>query len=353
MERVLLNVIGGSSRKLTCQPMSSADLDAWTLHVQSQSIEKSTASCYATGARDYLNFCSSHNLPIDPTPQTLSKYIAFTSKFIASGSKYLSGAGYFLRNIYPDFDSNRAHPLVTSAIKGAKKIRADPIHHKLPLRLSHLSSFVTRARTSNDYDDLLFATLMSCAFYACHRSGELVIKTKALLDWRKIVKRSSLRFSNGYASYDLPYHKTDRFFTGSQVMFAHHDVADPVKLLYQYTSRRDAIHGARFVLFLRHDGSLPTRAWFDSKLSSFLDKSYGGHSPRAGGATFYASLGLSEDVIMAIGRWTSQAWKTYLRDNPSVQAELQLAFLNRKHNISVAHTCRSHTRPRGRSHRVW
>lgn len=133
MERVLLKVIGGLSRKTIRQPMSSSDLDAWTLHVQTESIEKSTASCYAMGARDYLNFCLAHNLPIDPTPQTLSKYIAYTSKFIASGLKYFSGAGHFLRNIYSDFDVNRAHPLVKSAIKGAKKIRADPVHRKLPL----------------------------------------------------------------------------------------------------------------------------------------------------------------------------------------------------------------------------
>lgn len=145
MEQVLLNVLGESSRKTARQPMSSADLDAWTLHVQSESIEKSTASCYSTGARDYIAFCSSHNLPIDPTPQTLSKYIAFTSRYIASGPKYLSGVGHFLRNIYPDFDTNRAHPLVKAAIRGSKKIRADPIHRKLPLRPLHLERFVTQA----------------------------------------------------------------------------------------------------------------------------------------------------------------------------------------------------------------
>lgn len=177
---------------------------------------------------------------------------------------------------------------------------------------------MSRARSSNDFDDLLFATLMSCAFYACHRSGELVIKSKSFLDWRKVIKRFFLRFSHGYASYDLPYHKTDRFFTGSQVMFAHHDIADPVKLLQQYMSRRDSLHGARFALFLRYDGSVPTCSWFDLKLSSFVDRSYGGHSARASGATFYASLGLSENIIMAIGRWTSKAWKSYLRDNSSV-----------------------------------
>jgi len=60
-----------------------------------------------------------------------------------------------------------------------------------------------------------------------------------------------------------------------------------------------------------------------------FDWSFGGHSLRAGGATYFASLGLSEDVIQALGRWSSQAWKVYIHDNPTVRAELQLSSLRR------------------------
>ena len=49
-----------------------------------------------------------------------------------------------------------------------------------------------------------------------------------------------------------------------------------------------------------------------------------GHSPQAGGGTFYASLGLSEDIIQALGRWSSEAWKIYIHNNPTIHAELQL-----------------------------
>ena len=104
-------------------------------------------------------------------------------------------------------------------------------------------------------------------------------------------------------------------------------VADPVLLLRAYVVRRDAFHGAKLPLFICRDGSLPTRSWFDSKFFSLLDRSFGGHSARAGGATFYSSLGLSEDIIQAIGQWTSQSWEIYIRDNPTVRAELHLAAL--------------------------
>ena len=333
MEGVLLSALGGHgkftrSSHARHRPMDLRDLDHRTLWLQANSIEKSTVKGYTTGARDYLRFCLAHSLPIDPTPQTLSRYIAYTSRFVASGPKYLTGVRHFLSAMYPNFDANRSHPLVTSVIRGSKKIRADPVSRKLPLRLHHLSTFLSRAHSSTSYDDLLFITMLACCFYGCHRIGELVQKNdKSLFDWRKIIKRSSLIFSNGRAQYRLPYHKSDPFYRGTDVLFTPQDVADPVALLATYVSRRDKLHGATASLFLREDGSHPSRSWFESKFFSVLDRSFGGHLARAGGATYYASLGLSEDVIQALGRWSSLAWKIYIRENPIIRAELQLAAI--------------------------
>ena len=327
MEGVLLSTLGELAPRSARPPSSLKDLDARVLHLQSYALEKSTVKGYSTGIRDYARFCRIHHLSLDPTPQTLSRYIAFSSLSVASGPKYLTGARHFLHDLYPAFDDNRASPIVQATIRGSKKVRADPVHRKLPIRIEHLLSFIAVARSTGNYDDLLFATIMACCFYGCHRSGELVLKSKKDVDWRKIIKRSSLHFSPGYAGYRLPYHKTDPFFRGTDILFSNQDSANPVMLLQEYVPRRDVVHGARRALFLREDGSHPTRAWFDAKLFSYVDRSFGGHSPRAGGATFYASLGLSETIIMALGRWSSEAWKIYIRDNPCVRAALQLAAL--------------------------
>ncbi|KAF6745770.1 hypothetical protein DFP72DRAFT_823747, partial [Ephemerocybe angulata] len=69
------------------------------------------------------------------------------------------------------------------------------------------------------------------------------------------------------------------------------------------------------------------RSWFDVRFFALLNHDYGGHSLRSGGATFLASLGLPEDVIMAMGRWSSQAWRIYVRENPAVRAEIILALM--------------------------
>ena len=158
--------------------------------------------------------------------------------------------------------------------------------------------------------------------------GELITKTdKSLFDSQKIIKQSSLIFTNKHAQYRLPYHKADPFFHGSDIVFSQHDVADPVQLLKSYTSMHDTHHGPRLPLFLCEDGSLPNWSWFDKKFFKFLSHDFGGHSAHASGATYYASLGLSDSIIQALGQWSSTAWKIYIHDNPH-QENMKLLSLD-------------------------
>src|SRR5271155_3376038 len=124
MERLLLAALGEQSirPRIARTSLSLSSLDERTLHLQSHAIELSTTKAYATGAHDYINFWIQFSLPLTPTPETLSCYIAYTSLSIASGPKYLSGARHFLVDLYPEFDANRSHPLVQAAIRGFKKL---------------------------------------------------------------------------------------------------------------------------------------------------------------------------------------------------------------------------------------
>ncbi|KIM83057.1 hypothetical protein PILCRDRAFT_88310 [Piloderma croceum F 1598] len=211
---------------------------------------------------------------------------------LVSGLKYLM-------DIYPDFNASHSHPLVQAAINGSKKACADPVCQKLPLWPAHLKAFLQKARLMRKYDDLLFAVILACCFYGCHCTGELVIKSdKHLFDWKKIIK----------------------FYSSTDVLFIEQDVTSPVLLLHD-------IHDVHAVLLVCEDGSIPDQSWFDTNFFGMLDCTYRGHSARAGGAAFYVSLGLSEDVIQALRCWSSQAWKIYIRDNPSIRAEYQLALL--------------------------
>jgi len=89
--------------------------------------------------------------------------------------------------------------------------------------------------------------------------------SKDLFDWQKIIKCSSLTFPPGQAQYHLPYHKGDPFYHGTDILFSHQEVADPVTLLHEYVKQCDSVHGAHLALFLREDSSHPTRSWFDAQ----------------------------------------------------------------------------------------
>jgi len=155
--------------------------------------------------------------------------------------------------------------------------------------------------------------MLLCCFYSCHKIGKLVLKNdKSLFDWRKVIKCSSLIFSNGHIQYCLPYHKSNPFYHGTDVLFTPQDITDPVALLTDYVSHHEKLHGATASLFLCKDGSHPSWSWFDSKFFSVLDHSFGRHSACARGATYYASLGC----------WSSSAWNIYIRENPIIHAEL-------------------------------
>lgn len=225
----------------------------------------------------------------------------------------LTGMRHFLKDLYPDFDANRAHPLVSSTIWGSKKARADPVVRKLPLCLAHLQSFLNVAHCTGTYNDFMFIVLLTCTFYGCHRMGELVQKNdRSLFDWRKIIKRASLTFESWHAQYCLPYHKGDPFYRGSDVIVTTQDVTDPVSLLWNYIQLRDGLHGAKAALFLCEDGTHPTHSWFELKFFAVLEHQVGGHSPCTGYATFLASLGIAESIIQAVGQWSLEAWKIYI-----------------------------------------
>ena len=50
--------------------------------------------------------------------------------------------------------------------------------------------------------------------------------------------------------------------------------------------------------------------------SAIHDHDIAGHSLRAGGATFFAAAGWPDDRIQALGRWSSEAFRIYIRKHP-------------------------------------
>ncbi len=203
------------------QPWSPEKLIHEQALALSLAIDPSTQKCYGSACNAYLTFVRSHNLPVDPTPDTLSFFIVFMSHHISprSVASYLSGIVNQLEPFFPDVRAARTSHLVTRTLKGCLKLKAHPVTQKRALTISDLHVLLTFYKTLTFHDDLLFLSLFLTAFFGLMWLGELVFSDdKTLRDWRKITRRSSVIVAPGHYEFTLPAHKADRFFEGNRIL---------------------------------------------------------------------------------------------------------------------------------------
>lgn len=295
----------------------------------SHSLAESTKTKYISALNSFLAFCIRESLPPVPTVESLSLYVADACRHISDRTHkplapdtvdtYLSGIASSFENLYPNVRQITNHPQVRKTLKGCKIQFSVPVVRKDPLTLRDLVrvSFTSTA----SYDDLLFIAMLLTGFHGLHRLGEISIPDVVRYrNPRKIINRGSFSFSacGKYAKYLLPHCKTDPYFRGSQVIIASCAVtgACAVSALKSYLLRRDARFPLSSPLFLTVHGISPTRSWFLRFFRRFFDLNKSGHSMRSGGATTFAQAGLPLEHIQDMGRWSSDAFKIYVRDHP-------------------------------------
>ncbi|KZV79149.1 hypothetical protein EXIGLDRAFT_586385, partial [Exidia glandulosa HHB12029] len=247
-----------------------------------------------------------HDMPPDPTPDTLSFFAVYMSHFInpKSVQSYLSGICHSLEPLHPTVRAARNSDIVKRTLTGCIKLSTKQTTRKSPLSVADLSRMKSKYEPNGSFDDILWLAILFSGFNALHRLGELVWPdTVAEQDYRKVIPSSSLRWGNTprrFYSYTLPGHKGNRFFEGNTVMITQRtDGANAVPIMENYTSLRTANPKTRFhpALFVRENGSIPTRAWFIRRLRTNFGADYAGHSVRSGGATDLALRGIPDSSI--------------------------------------------------------
>ncbi|KAJ6468716.1 hypothetical protein DFH09DRAFT_1480147, partial [Mycena vulgaris] len=242
-----------------------------------------------------------HNFEIKPTPETLSLYVVYMSHHIdpRSVDKYLSGISSELEPFYPEVRQSRKSMLVSRTLKGCKRMLSRPIHRKQPLSRTQLQEILDRLPPTPSHDDLLFVVMLLTGFYGLLRLGELTSPdTPALRNPSKWTLRSSVEWIPEGFAFWLRSHKTDSTFEGSRVVIRHHSRVSAVPVFHRYLDRRDALFPFHPFLWVKADGSVPTRSWFMRRLRRLIPNSnYAGQSLRAGGATALAEDGVPYHLI--------------------------------------------------------
>ncbi|KAF7984093.1 hypothetical protein HWV62_17670 [Athelia sp. TMB] len=289
-------------------------------------IDRTTSITYSSALQSYLTFCRSHSFPINPTPDTLSFYTVYMSHHIKPSlvDSYLSGICNQLEPFYPDVREVHHHRLVTRTLRGCKKIRAVATIRKRPLRRAELAALAPIYTNSSTHNDLLFFAILLVGFFALMRLGELVWPDRVeLQDPRKLSMCHSVEILPNGISFFLPGHKADRFLEGNHIIVQETTTPDdPVAPFKSYLVSRDKLFPFHPHLWLRANGTIPTRNWFLCRLKTHFKDNVSRHSLRAGGATALAEAGIPAHIIQAIGHWTSNTFQIYIRQHPVLLAAL-------------------------------
>jgi hypothetical protein len=301
------------------------------------SIEPGSISSYSSAVKSYFSFCSAHSLPFDPNPDTLSFYAVYMAHHIKPKSvgSYLSGICNQLEPFFPEVRSNRRHWLVTKTLAGCRKMLPSAVSRKRPVARSELAT-IARSYQNHpiSFDDTLFLAILMTGFHGLMRLGELTWPdNKKLRDYRKVIMRNSVLINPHSFQFTLPGHKADRLFEGNLILIQSTNLDDDAcKPFKEYLSLRDRFFPLRAELWLRRNGTIPTRAWFLRILHHHLSGNIGGQSLRAGGATALAEAGIPPHMVQAVGRWTSEGFQLYVRRHPVLLA----AFLYGSRNTQLA-----------------
>lgn len=280
----------------------------------------STSESYSSAMRSWIHFCTIHEFSTEPNLDSLSFYVTYMSHFVSPRTvdSYLSGICNKLEPYFPHVRRVRTSLLVGRTLKGCKRLHNVAIQRKRALTIEDLDLLTHHYASSQLHNDLLFLAIVTTGFFTLQRLGELVQPDKLTLrSARKLPLRHTVQVRDSELEYILPAHKADAFFDGNKILLQKtNQISDAFRHFTRFLHSRDQLFPYYPQLFLTSSGSVPTRAWFISRLRKHFPNDVAGHSMRSGGATALALAGVPDDRIQSLGRWSSDAYQTYIQKNP-------------------------------------
>ena len=169
----------------------------------------------------------------------------------------------------------------------------------------------------NEYESIMFKSVYCLAYYGLLRVSEVTFASVLQAD--RPLKLRDISF-NRDAAVLLTIRMAKNNQRGQPTIIKIPCMPDdsmcPVCLLRSYLKLRSNQPGQ---LFIHGNGKPLTRSQFSSVLdkavrgSEFKHEHIKSHSFRIGRASELASLGVDSDIIKTMGRWKSDAYKSYIR----------------------------------------
>lgn len=247
-------------------------------------------------------------------------YLSLMGKSHKTASCYVSAIAFRCK-ILQALPDNYPHSFVVKKmLEGMKRLKGSK-DVRLPITIELLANIIGKLHLVcfSSYEYLLYSAAFSIAFHGFLRIGEIVY-TKAgqvqqiigIRDVKihEIEQREAI-------TININYSKTDQSGQGTPIVIKKTDTQIcPVQLLKNYLRERPDTNGP---LFCHFNGKHVSRYQFSSVLNKALKVNgnkldrYKSHSFRIGAATAAAARGATDEEIMKLGRWKSNAFKSYIR----------------------------------------
>ena len=303
-------------------------------------ISDATRQAYKTGFQRYTQFCNRYRLkPLPTDEETLCFFVAYLSTEVQYPTikQYLAAIRFFQLQQGMQ-DPLKTTPQLSLLLRGVQK-QAKP-RTRLPISTTLLENIVKTIMGRSHLhiqDRYLYASAMTMAFFGCLRCGEITYPSTKTFNPRIHLAVKDVRISKKGLELTIKRSKTDQLGNGVTVTIGPgNNTTCPLRLLQKFmryrkrASRSDA-------LFRFHNGSLLTRAKLQTILQESLQalglpaNKFGTHSLRIGSATAAATAGVPMDVIKAMGRWSSECYRQYIKAPHSALSQLTRKLCHPNH----------------------
>ena len=167
------------TRQLQCEPWMWEHLVQEHAIALGQAINVSTCKNYGSALNSYLLFVCMYDMPVEPTPDTLSLYTVFTCHHIKPDSidTYLSSICHQLELYFPNIWEILKSRLVHCTLEGCKCLRGSPTICKRALTIADLNTVCIAHSFQPSHDDHLFCTQLCISFFVlmCLLPGRMTL----------------------------------------------------------------------------------------------------------------------------------------------------------------------------------